>query len=107
MKNLKNEGDSPLILQRDPRRIIPKPLETRQITLDSPCAKCGESSGRLGAGRQPRESSLLCGKCGSFVKWLSASEVKRIEKSVLVNGNPLVSGGLFMLTVNQRGGGES
>lgn len=72
MKNLKNEGSSPLILSRTTR----KPPETRQIPLDLPCIKCGGGAGKLGAGRQPRESSLLCTNCGSFIKWLSASELK-------------------------------
>jgi hypothetical protein len=50
MNNLKNEGDSPFILQRS----TPKPLETRQIPLGSPCPKCGESSGKLGASQVNR-----------------------------------------------------
>jgi hypothetical protein len=86
--NTQNGGAS-YILSCPSKRRKPQPLETRQITLDSPCAKCGESSGKLGAGRQPKESSLHCGKCGSFIRWVSASEVTCLPRRTPVKGTPV------------------
>lgn len=47
---------------------------SRNIT---PCAKCGSKERKLGAGKAPGQSSLLC-ECGKFIKWLSAKEASTI-----------------------------
>jgi hypothetical protein len=42
-----------------------------------PCASCGSTERKLGAGKAPGEASLRC-ECGKFIKWLSASQTKAI-----------------------------
>lgn len=50
-----------------------------------PCAYCGSTERKLGVGKAPGQSSLLC-ECGKFIKWISsASEVKAIAAQ-LING---------------------
>lgn len=44
-----------------------------------PCNECGSTQRKLGAGRQPREASLLC-ECGKFIKWVSVSELVKLNQ---------------------------
>jgi hypothetical protein len=44
-----------------------------------PCASCGSTERKLGAGRQPGEASLLC-ECGKFVRWLRGSQLTQFTK---------------------------
>jgi hypothetical protein len=92
MRDNTQNGGASYILSCTPPRSTPKPAETRQIPLDLPCSKCGGEAGKLGAGRQPRESSLLCGKCGKFIRWVSTSEVNGLPPGV-PGGKPLTSEG--------------
>jgi len=42
-----------------------------------PCNNCGSQSRKIGAGKAPGQSSLLC-ECGKFVKWIGANELTAI-----------------------------
>jgi hypothetical protein len=42
-----------------------------------PCNNCGSQSRKIGAGKAPGQSSLLC-ECGNFVKWIGANELMEI-----------------------------
>lgn len=44
-----------------------------------PCNECGSTQRKLGAGRQPREASLLCA-CGKFIKWIGGSELVKLNQ---------------------------
>ncbi len=53
-----------------------------------PSANCRGTKRKLGAGRQPGEQSLLCGKCelrfaalqrSRFIKWIGKSDLAKIE----------------------------
>lgn len=43
-----------------------------------PCAKCGSSEHRLGAGKGPHSASLRCAGCDRFIKWIGKNELARI-----------------------------
>jgi hypothetical protein len=103
MNNLENEGCASYILDRS----TPKPAETRQIPLNSPCAKCGEGTGKLGAGRQPRESSLHCANCKSFIRWVGAAELKRRFGKNLTKPLPADNGSLLKFNPKATLGAES
>ena len=53
-----------------------------------PCASCGSTELKLGAGKEPHTASLLCGKCerrdaasqrDRFIKWIGKSDLAKIE----------------------------
>ncbi len=53
-----------------------------------PCAQCGSSEHRLGAGKGPHSASLRCAVCDRvallrsadrFIRWIGKSELARIE----------------------------
>lgn len=43
-----------------------------------PCASCGSTERKLGVGKVPGGASLRC-SCNKFVKWLTPSEVAKIN----------------------------
>jgi len=49
----------------------------RIIPID-PCPKCQSPQGKLGAGRKPKESSLICADCRQLIRWLSAAEAEKL-----------------------------
>jgi hypothetical protein len=53
-----------------------------------PCASCGSTERRLGAGKEPHSASLKCAECDlrfaaalryRFIKWLGKSELAKIQ----------------------------
>lgn len=46
--------------------------------IQADCPSCGNHKGKIGAGKKPGESSLICDNCGKFIKWLSAKEFKKL-----------------------------
>ncbi len=46
----------------------------------SPCPQCGSLQTKLGAGKKPREASLLCANCGKFIRWIGVAELKSFLK---------------------------
>lgn len=42
-----------------------------------PCAVCGSTQRKVGAGKAPGEASLLC-ECGKFLRWISKSELAKL-----------------------------
>jgi hypothetical protein len=65
---------SPIVTQRRCDRQL---FQLTQVTLRNPCG-CGSSSGRLGAGRKPKELSLACSECKKFIAWLPANQLKKL-----------------------------
>jgi hypothetical protein len=54
-------------------------LIVRRVSPDAlPCASCGSTSRRLGAGKVPGGASLRC-SCNKFIKWLTPGEVAKLE----------------------------
>lgn len=63
------------------KRRLEQNLDTpRAIHLESPCSKCGGITGKIGAGRKPGESSIVCGACRKFLRWISPIELKALIK---------------------------
>jgi len=46
----------------------------RTNPLFLPCKNCGSKTRKVGVGKAPGQSSLLC-DCGKFIKWIWAWEV--------------------------------
>jgi len=44
-----------------------------------PCACCGSSERKLGAGKQPHSASLRCAVCDRFIRWIGKSELAKFE----------------------------
>lgn len=54
---------------------LPQKQAGKGIHIKSSCSKCGGIVGSLGAGKRPRESSLICAGCKRFISWIGASEL--------------------------------
>jgi len=52
------------------RRVSPNAL---------PCGNCGSTERKLGVGKRPHTASLKCGECDHFIKWISKSELAKIQ----------------------------
>ncbi len=44
-----------------------------------PCASCGSTERKLGAGFGPHTAELRCGECDCFIKWIGKSELAKIQ----------------------------
>ncbi|HEY9652298.1 MAG TPA: hypothetical protein V6C95_16685 [Coleofasciculaceae cyanobacterium] len=49
-------------------------------SIFSLCPQCGSPQTKLGAGKKPREASLLCANCGKFIRWIGAGELNALLK---------------------------
>lgn len=49
-------------------------------SIFSLCPQCGSPQTKLGAGKKPREASLLCANCGKFIRWIGAAELNALLK---------------------------
>ena len=44
-----------------------------------PCASCGSTERKLGAGKGPHTASLRCAECDRFIKWIGKSDLVKIQ----------------------------
>lgn|SRR5574339_236235 len=78
-RRLESNNPSKDIFDRLKKRRKPSFTGIPPLTFESPC-RCGSLRGKFGAGRKPRESSLICGGCGIFICWVSEQEIKALLK---------------------------
>lgn len=60
--------------------VPPQKQAGKGIQLEFPCSKCRGTTGKLDAGRRPRKSSISCGDCKGFIRWVGASELKALAR---------------------------
>jgi hypothetical protein len=62
--------------------ITPQPI-FRANPNHLPCSACGSTHRKLGAGKGPHSASLRCGQCDRFIKWVSKSELEKLNQGGL------------------------
>lgn len=60
--------------------VIVLQVQGNQSPPNMPCAKCGSTSVRTGAGRKPQEESRRCSDCGGFLGYLPVKPLKKLRK---------------------------